>query len=233
MARFALAALVLIPLAMSSCGNKRGHNLDMSVCANNIKQIGMVLREYVNQGGAYPPLCPQSGVLMFSPQAMPQKDKLGPLLTCPTIRNAKGPTTGPASPFDDQSYFYLGYAVLDDDDVEAFAQAYRKQIAGGGTFDADLVAESSQGKHVFHRLAEGVENVVRTEGAIPANEVPAVVVNKIPVLIERDLGHIDADSDGRPGGAWVLFLSGEARFVERGQWPITEKTQRILAELAK
>jgi hypothetical protein len=203
-----------------------------------------VFREYAGENrGVFPPLSSQPGVLMFSAEAIPQKEDIGPLLTCPTIRYAKQPTTGPASPFDDQSYFYLGYALLNDDAVEAFAQAYRKHIAEGGTFDGDLVVEDGEGTHVLHRLSEGVEEVLRaTQDRLSGSphayyQRPDAVAGDVPLLIERGLGHVDADSDDGKGnrirGAYVVYLNVGVQFVEHGTWPMTEKTQRILAELAE
>ncbi|MCX5772338.1 MAG: hypothetical protein NTZ09_18980 [Candidatus Hydrogenedentes bacterium] len=230
--------VALIALLAFSLYSKGRHNWDMAVCSNNLKQIGYVLREYANEskGAFYPPLSSQPGVLMFSPEGIPHQDMIAPRLTCPLIRYAQQPTTGPASPFDDQSYFYLGYAVRDDDDVQAFAQAYRKQIAKGGTFEGDLVVENSEGTRVLHRLSERVWEALRTEGTVPTNEMSALTLSKIPVLIERDLGHINADNEEGPNrirGAWVLYFGDDIRFVQSGTWPITEKTQRILAELAQ
>jgi hypothetical protein len=159
---------------------------------------------------------------MFSPEAIPPTERLARHLTCPTMRKAKQPTTGPASPFDDQSYFYLGYVVLDDDDVEAFAQAYRKQIADGGTFDGDLTVETPNGTKVLHRLRSAVDGDSE---------------NVAPILIERDFGHIKIEKvDGRKvrlRGARVVYMNGSVQFVQRGTWPMTEKTQRILAELSR
>jgi hypothetical protein len=239
--------IVLIGLLFVSLYSKGRHNLDMAVCANNLKRVHYALREYANEsrGSFYPPLSTQSGVLMFPPEGIPQKEDIGAALTCPTIRYAKQPTTGPASPFDDQSYFYLGYAVLDDGDVEAFAQAYRKRLAeveriDGATFNEDLVVVETGGRtRVLHRLREGVEGVLIGEGAAPGSDVAASTrgQDEIPVLIERDLGHIHTEYIEGPAdrmrGAKVLYLSGDVRFVPRGTWPMTEKTQRILAELAE
>jgi hypothetical protein len=195
---------------------KGRHNLDNAVCGNNLKQIGVVLKQYcMDNREMFPPLSPQPGVLMFQRDELPRAPDIGPLLTCPTIRHAKKRTMGPSSPFDDQSYFYLGYALRNDDDVQAFAKAYRSRIAEGGTFDDDLTVEDIGGPRVLQRLSEGVG---------PGD---------VPILIERDLGHLDADSDGRPRGAWVLYLQAGPQFVERGTWPHTEKTQRILAELGE
>lgn len=188
---------------------------------------------------------------MFSPDVVPPNDTLGPsTFTCPTIRYAKHRTNisdDPSSNYDDQSYFYLGYALLNDDAVEAFAKAYRKQIAEGGSFDEDLVVEDEKGTHVLHRLSDHVDQVLhessdpysvssyegRDEYDSDYTHRPGVVGSDIPLLIERDLGH-RADKDfGRRRGAFVIFLRHGVQYVESGTWPMTEKTQRILAELAE
>ena len=231
--------------ALPYVAGKWGVNLDMSVCSRNLRGIESVLREYAEaHGETYPPLSPQSGVLMFAAEAVAQNKHIGSLLTCPTIRYAKQPATGSASPFDDQSYFYLGYALRNDDAVEAFAKAYRKKIAEGGTFDEDLVVEDAEGRHVLHRLTANAKEVLQAsqdalsvspyEGRWPAYQ-SACVTDDVPILIERDLGHRNVDSIDAPQveGAWVLYLNNGVQFVERGTWPLTETTQGILAELAQ
>ncbi len=217
---------------------------DLAACGDNLKLIGRALQEYAfAHGGKFPPLSPKGGVLMFTPDSAPPSIDLGAHLTCPTVRNAKKSTLGQASPFDDQSYFYLGYALRSDDAVEAFAKAYRRRIAEGGTFDEDLVVEDGEGKHVLHRLSEGVKEVLSAEhdrlsaspyeGRGPEYQVTTVVCDDVPLIIERDLGHVDPDSDGAPRGALVLYQNVGIQYVARGTWPVTEKTQRILAELAE
>ena len=241
-----ISAVFTVWLALSFF--HRGHmNADLVVCQNNLKQIEQALQHYADEHrGVYPAMSSKPGVLMFTPDWVPPGIDLGPRLTCPTIRNAEKPTTGPASPFDDQSYFYLGYALRSDAAVEAFAKAYRKRIAEGGNFDEDLVVEDSEGKHVLHRLAQGVDQVLRKEhdrlsvSPYEGNDAgyqemePLTVCDDVPIMIERDLGHVCFDcADGAPRVAHVLFLNAGLRDVARGTWPITEKTQRILAELAE
>ncbi len=221
--------------------NKWRPNMDLTECGRNLRQVNVfVFQKYADENeGMYPPLSSQPGVLMFSAEAVPPKDNTDPLsLTCPTIRYAKQRTTGPkasdkpASPYDDQSYFYLGYAVRDDDDVEAFAQAYRKKIAEGGTFDEDLVVQDGEETLVLPRLSRAVLRASHWSG--PPYQSPGVPpTDGIPLLIERDLGHRLPDTDDRMRGGNVLYLNHKTYFVERGTWPMTEKTQRILAELAE
>lgn len=246
-----LNVVVPIMLVAFAYFSKGRPNQDMAVCQGNLRAMQSVFREYREEhAGMFPPLSSQPGVLMFSAEAITPKDNTDPLpLTCPTIRYAKKRTQGleasnkPAPPYDDQSYFYIGYAVLNDDDVEAFAQAYRRQISEGGTFDKDLVVKDGEEAFVFHRLSEGVKDVLRAdqdrrwvsphEGRETGYQQPCVVTTDVPVLIERDMRHVYADCDGRPRGALVLYLNAGVQFVEHGTWPMTEKTQRILAELAE
>lgn len=243
--------VTLVVFAVAGIFHKGRLNADMATCGDNLKLIKGVLQEYASaHGGEFPPLSPKSGVLMFTPDSMPPGVDVGARLTCPAIRTAKKSTTGPVSPFDDQSYFYLGYALLDDDDVEAFAKAYRKRIAEGGTFDEDLVVEDGEGTRVLHRLSLDVDEVWRAtkdphsvsphEGRESGYNNPCTVTTDIPLLIERDVDHVYTDwGPPAPRGAHVLYLhdgyteNGGVGFVERGTWPITEKTQRILAELAQ
>jgi len=243
-----VALIVFLALFLSG---KHPHIFDMSICSKNLAQIETALREYAGKNrGMFPPLSSEPGVLMFSTEAIPQKEEIGPFLTCPTIRFAKERTTGSASPFDDQSYYYLGYALLNDDAVEAFARAYRTRIAEGkgvegGMFDDDLIVEDAEGKHVLHRLANGVDKILHASrdrlsispnaGKGPGHQDPGVETDDVPILIERGIHHKNVDYFEGPviRGAWVLYLNLGVQFVEEGTWPLTEKTQRILAELAE
>lgn len=240
---FNIAALIAV--AVTSFYGKWRPNIDMSTCVHNLKQTQIVLKGYADENrGTYPPLSSQPGVLMFSPDAVHPSDGIGKLLTCPTLRYAKTGAKQAAGPFDDQSYFYLGYALRNDEAVAAFAKAYRKRVSEGGTFDQDLVVEDAQGTHTLHRLAANSKEVLRAsqdalsvspyEGQSPAYQSKCVT-DDVPILIERDLGHRNIDSVEVPEceGAWVLYLNDGLQFIERGTWPITEETQRILAELAE
>lgn len=242
--------IALTTLLVLSALHKGRQCAYMATCGNNLNRIGMALRNYEEKNrGMFPPLSSRPGVLMFAQETIPPENDLTHSLTCPMVRYAKKGTAPykaahmKTPPFDDQSYFYLGYAVRSDEAVEAFAKAYRKKIAEGGAFDADLVVEDSEGTHVLHRLSEGVKEVLSAahdrlsmspyEGQGPVYQAPTTVCDDVPLLIERDLGHVDLDSDGGPRGAYVLYLNAGLQYVARGTWPITEKTQRILAELAE
>ena len=227
-----VSVVVMVLSALSFFGKQR-YTADMSACGSNLQTISMALQAYRDDhDGVYPPLSSQPGVLMFDKSAIDHPETLASNLTCPLIRYAD--TGQPASPFDDQSYFYLGYALNSEDDVEAFARAYRNQIAAGGDFEHDLVLEEAGGARVFHRLSEqylfqSIEQGGRSGGC------------QFPLVIERSQDHVNADaayeiSEKLPG-AHVLFrygyANGDLQFVPYGTWPVTEKTLNTLAELAE
>ncbi len=260
--------VALIGLVAFAYFNKGRPNADMVACEGNLRQMQTVLREYREANpGRFPPMSPRPGVLMFTPEAIPperfpNRFSKGLPFTCPTIRSARTLWITPTpdnteSAYDDQSYFYLGYAVFNDDDVEAFAKAYRKRIAEGGTFDDDLIVEDGNGTRVLHRLSDPVLVqywVTHQEDKLPhvtnpieafapsleGNQVVAyqtvgvAPTDDVPLLIERDRDHVYTDwGPPAPRGAHVLYAYHGVQFIERGTWPMTEKTQRILAELAE
>jgi len=243
---------ILIGLPMFGFLHKWRHINDAVACGQNLRRLDGLLREYVrNNRGKFPPLSSQPGVLMFAPEAIPlEGDDVG-LFTCPTARYAEKGTAAynaahmTTPPFGDQSYFYLGYAVLDDDDVEAFARAYRKRVSAGGTFDEDLVVDDGEGTRILHRLQPDAKYVWEQtqdpnavspyEGHEGYGEIPDFggITSDVPILIERGIGHVYTDWDKRPRYSHVLYAQEGLRTVERGTWPITEKTLSILEKLAE
>ena len=234
--------VVLLLSLMLACSCKFRRSADNAFCQNNLKRLQIVLQQYAEKNrGMYPAMSAQPGVLMFSPKAIPPSKDTDPIaytLTCPTCRLAERGTASRKAarmeppPHDDQSYFYVGYAMRNERDLEAFAKAYRKQIAEGGTVDKDLVVQDDDGARVLKRLSEEVLRATQMSYSAPPYQSPGVPpTGDIPLLIERDLGHVLGDADGMRGGN-VLYLHSGVVFVERGTWPMTQKTQRILAGLA-
>lgn len=229
----AYMSISLVCLTLLAFQGKEQHFMDSLACRNNLQRLDALLLDYANDHeGTYPPLSSQPGVLMFSPEAIPPTDDVRRLLTCPTVRKAKRGTEGYQAakmrtpPFGDQSYYYLGYALFSDEDVEAFAQAYRTQIAEGGTFDNDLVVQDGPNTRVLPRLKTGLIERLRLRPALYAG---------VPILIERGPGHIDPDGATRTPRYRVVYegrLAQGIESVELGNWPITEKTLGLLEELA-
>ncbi len=127
---------------------------------------------------------------------------------------------------DDNSYFYLGYLVVDDDDMELFAREYRKAMAEKRPMNEDYkytdAPDAVMGGWLF-RLRLGIERALFKDDSTP----PAALMRRIPVLIERIDNHYNQFVGGN-----VLYLDGHVEFIEYpGKWPMTEKTVRILKEL--
>ncbi len=209
-----------------------------NTCQNNMKHIGLALRTFALQSidECWPALSPEPGRLMFTNQHSLYKTPVYPdcltdghVLTCPSDAGATldEPLTEPNVFLDDESYFYLGYLITNDDEMEVFADAYRKAIREGEGFEADLPAppgRGSAGKDRFMHLCGGIELFLRTEllGGVAHSKA---YQGMIPVLFERVANH-------KPAGGNVLFMDGHVEFIHYpGDWPMTEKTVRILEEL--
>jgi prepilin-type processing-associated H-X9-DG protein len=208
-------------------------------CATNLKQLGLSLTMYATEdrGEMYPPLSPNIGSLsmasgVFYPEYMPD-----PIVnTCPLdsdrdrLNEVGNEAEWNLTPelldqfFGDHSYFYLGYLVTNDNDMELFARAYRNAANEGSPVDTDYsypdMLDTVMEGHLL-RLREGIELALFKNDSTPSGSLQG----QIPVLIERLGNHV-------PNGAHVLYMDGHVEFIEYpGKWPMTEKTLRILNEL--
>lgn len=232
--RSALTGLILsaIPIALFllSLPSARQSAYRAS-CGGNLKQVGLVCIMYADtDAGSYlPPLSVEKGKLTFASQGVYTEIITDiRILLCPTQKDNN--EYQPFAPdnirlFNDQSFFYLGYTLTSDREVEAFAEAYREQIAKGGNFKEDLVVSGGNGtlgRDKILRLCNGKELLSKI-GELSENVIDG---NKIPTVIERIGNH------KKPVGGNVLYLDGHVEFLEYpGRWPMTEKTIRILQEL--
>ena len=205
-------------------------------CADNQKHIGVICKLHVNDHDRYyPELSRKVGRLMFSKPQGPsdvadyweQMNDLG-IFYCPgdddTYETSLAVSGDDELLFDDDSYFYLGYRVTNDAEIEAFAEAYRKHIEAGEPFTDDLIVPEGQGLtggSVISRLREGPARFAWSEGSSssPIEQSP------FPVLIERPDNHV-------PMGGNVSYFDGHVEFIPYpGKWPMTEKTIGILESL--
>jgi prepilin-type processing-associated H-X9-DG protein len=211
-------------------------------CQNNMKQLGLMLQIFGrdNRSHAFPQLSAKPGrlaVLNQSPEYGPSYTFLGNLesrniVYCDALPRNEQPVRPEKSAdaqalLDNSSYFYLGYAVSNDDEVQAFADAYKNRVKKGLPFSEDLEISpgtDTGGENLIYRLKEGVERFYITDINNP--QADAIAQSKIPTLIER-LGH-----HHNPEGGNVLFMDGHVEFIQYpGPWPMTEKTMRILQSL--
>ncbi len=194
-------------------------------CMNNLKQLGLVCVMFAAEarGGNFPLLDPRPGRLA------PLKEDLYPefmaeprILMCPTdaerTQKAKNAEGAPDWIFDDQSYWYLGYALSNEAQGLEYINAYRKQAASGKGFEKDL--KNEQGKQPIRRLRNGVERFLITD----LNDPKGNPCDRIPVMIERP-GH-------HKGGSAVLFLDGHVELIPYpGKFPMTERFITALQSL--
>ena len=190
-----------------------------------------------SKGERYPCLSPKAGCLMFDNKGIGDLPVFPEFLTdmrvlvCPADSDAallEDPLkkSDPKVMIDEHSYFYLGYVVRSEDEVKAFAQAYKERIKEGLAFDENLTTHAG----TLYLLREGVERFLITDIANPVLESEAQAIKaKIPVLIERPGNHV-------PEGGNVLFLDGHVEFLRYGQsgrWPMTKTTIETLQTLDK
>ena len=131
----------------------------------------------------------------------------------------------------------MGYAVTNDEDIEAFRDAYRARVsaAPGLAFDSRLIARS--GEDAPGSIPEG-GNVLYMDGHWEFvlfrlrerfgqdSGIPDADQAEIPVLIERPENPV-------PTGGNVLFMDGHVEFIRYpGKWPMTETTIGVLESLA-
>jgi len=221
---------IVIGAATAQGDAKSGKQADGALrahCTNNLKQMGLVFKMFISEQKAqtYPELSSVPGQLMFSTEVIvPEFITDTRVFVCPATEEAARLDTpevraNPKSLVSDHSYVYLGYAVTNDAEVKAFADAYRAQMAKGSPLLDDLpVAEGMQGSgggNTLYRLRGGVERKIAKNANDDAEA--ATVAAQIPVLIER-LGHHETE------GGNVLYLDGTVRWVSPGVWPMTTAT---------
>ena len=137
----------------------------------------------------------------------------------------------PVSVIEDHSYWYLRYAIPDEETGLAFLKHYREQTEAGVRLLEDIELKS---RSIFRLRQDVVEfklmpnyQVVRHIGGILAPLYPynpdviniscyGVPQSLIPVMIERTGLH--------KNGANVLFYDGHIEFMEYpGPFPMTQK----------
>ncbi len=231
------AAIMLPALARARESARR------SACQGQLKQMGLVYKLFANEskGQYFPELSSEPGRLMcVSKDIFPEILTDAGMLVCPSdpeIAASKEREAANASKeIGNVSYMYLGYVIMSDDEMEAFAEAYKQRIAQKLPFNEDMDAppgRGSMGTDKFYRLREGVENVLLKDANDPASGVK--LQSKIPVMWDT----MGTNPQGNlffnhiPGGGNVLFMDGHVEFLRcPGPWPMSKRGVEILSELA-
>ncbi len=181
----------------------------------------------VDTGGLFPPLSSVPGRLIYDPEFL--RNQIGIVRDhfCDSDPNPPAPallvhSNDAFKNVDDWSYVYLGYVIESQAQLEAFAAAYKRIVAEGGDFTADLKVPMGQGNcrgDTIYRLrtkAELLKVLPCLEGRL----------GELPVVIEWPGNH-------RDGVAQAMFYGAESQvqLTYPGEWPMTEAAIALLREL--
>ena len=186
--------------------------------AENLRQLGAGFRRFAenSQGNVYPPLSGIPG--MFAPDAesiYPTYVSDASLFVAAGHPDAaqlrRIAVDDPLAAIDDNSYWYLGYLVPNDDIARTYLAGYAAQARASDT--AQFGATLKSGGVEMPRLKLGVEQLLVTNLDDPAEA--AAIAARIPVTIERP--------GIQEGGSNVLFLDGHVEFLAYpGPFPMTQ-----------
>ncbi|MCC6490447.1 MAG: hypothetical protein IT364_23385 [Candidatus Hydrogenedentes bacterium] len=115
--------------------------------------------------------------------------------------------------FDSCDFFYLGYAVVNEEEGAALVKAYQAHVTRGLDFEDDLPAGTGTlGTGTLYRLRIDLVERLAEAGV----RIDPVRPPRIPVFVERP-GHYDT-----PGG-WVIYLDRGVEWLPYpGPFPMTE-----------
>ncbi len=187
---------------------RAGEGAKRLACQTNLKALSISLQMYaMEHDGIWPALSPGTTLLQPDwPSLCDDVENLDAVLTCPSSDD----------PIPGGTYYYLGYAITNEREAEAFAAAVRVRATEGGGFDDDLPVPASHGTGTIRRLRKLVESP-------PDAPRP----DQIPVLLEKATYHA-------PEGMNVLFLDGHVEFIHLDdKFPVTSKMLALLDDLER
>jgi prepilin-type processing-associated H-X9-DG protein len=197
-----------------------------AVCNRNLRRVGVALVMYAGENkDQYPPLPAEPGRLMFATESVfPEYISDPTELECPMQDLPEFPQ--PEDYIDDESYFYLSHALLNDREGAAFVEAYKKCMDNGLPMEGDIAVAAgsgSAGKDRLMALRRGVENLLAADPLDPGPKQHLAA--SIPVLVEWPGHHT------KPGGN-VCYLDGHVAFVPYpGPFPMTQKFIEAMEDL--
>jgi len=171
----------------------------LAACRDNLRALSEALRaQAASEGGAYPALSDTLDTFLFG---RPLLDAIDPQwVHCTYGHHEAEPGEVDLSAPD---YYYLGFAVRSEADVDAYVDAF---VALGG----DMAA--------FSALSE----IAGPNGAIPRLHADLSNPESIPVLIEHSGYHGEA-------GGHVLYLDGRVEYLAYDEaFPVTEGALRAI-----
>lgn len=186
-------------------------------CANNLKQLGLVIRMYANesQGGNFP----SPNQLSITKDVIYPEFMADPkILMCPA--EVRVPPEGLSDKekvqwyFDNSDYWYIAHGFTNEIQGQAYLEAYRKIMEeGDGNLDVDFDTPNSSTPKA-PRIRKNAERYFVTD----INDPKATQKKRalVPVLIERPGNH-------GHGGRNVLFMDGHVENIPYpGKFPMTK-----------
>ena len=202
-----IAGMVTAVLSRSSEAGRR------AVCSNNLKQIGIALKNYADDhNSTLPPISYEAGCLMFDANEIyPNYLKDSSNLICPSDDDEviTTDTNDSAKGFiNDHSYYYLSRALMSEEEGLAYVKAY------GVAAKQKSAQEGNKGS-----LDNYIEVALLNKVQLSEN------AHRIPLLVEKPDHH-------KPGGGNVLFLDGHVEFIEMDEgFPMTTEFMEALKSI--
>ncbi|MBX7259528.1 MAG: hypothetical protein K1Y02_24420 [Candidatus Hydrogenedentes bacterium] len=216
-------------------------------CAQNLEQIGAALQTYAqhDKSGDYAPMSRTPGCLMFSPKALGSEAmQKAPLLISYVHPHRsvleRRCTNASLYVFDDNSYWYLGFAFANERSANEWLEAckeaaqhrepvndFEREARHGGSCEwrskRAISSRLATGRWAGFRASNEIvyahlkENIGDTLSPFDdGREKEAYFKSIIPVMVERPELH--------GNGGHVLYLDGHVEFVPYpGQFPMTQK----------
>jgi len=193
-------------------------------CQRGLELMGEVFKLYENESvnRMFPSLSATRGE--FCPAIVsvyPEYLSDGRILACPS--DPIYIASSDPSVINDESYFYLGYAITNEAEAREFIDAYRQQKPSGEGFADDLIVSQGSG-------TGGSDRIVRLREGIERN-LP-VRQDQIPIMFDRALNHHTLDWYFlAASGINVLYMDGHVAFCYEGEFPAQRWFLDALAEL--
>jgi prepilin-type processing-associated H-X9-DG protein len=238
------AALLLFPLLA-----ERRHEVRRVACVENLRQLSLVLNMYASENkDRFPPIDDKKNNFMFDANLLYPEYLNDPLMAmCPgdprrdpktnfrliSEHSTDGTPKGEVHPdcLTDDSYIYLGWAVLSDREMEALFKAYDKLSADD--YDTHLIVPQGWGNaegETIHRLSAGVDRfLVADFDARWASRTPMSSI--LPIMWDRP--HTDpAKLSHKRSDRHLLFLDGHVEYwnSDTGIAPTMNAMARLLDE---